>query len=261
MVNLIFKKIDFKKGNLKLFKMTDTKQCRICLSEDEQKDIIAPCDCKGSIQYVHKECLQKWVDVKHSLKCGLCKKKYDVKLKVNYHNDGTKAVLAFIFFCILNVGVILFPDYKNTKFTKLEIIVFGDKGSGKTTLIENMKKIFSKYGNKDYEINYIEKGDNIKVFHLFTISDTRQFFIHIKRFRSYNNKIRNNILIWNFDGASISHLGPSKFDNGKEIFVDHQNETPDFVANIKNIDFYDSLYESIYYKTKTFRGSVQYYIE
>ena len=32
--------------------------CRICLEEDD--DLIAPCACKGTCKYVHRECLDNW---------------------------------------------------------------------------------------------------------------------------------------------------------------------------------------------------------
>lgn len=62
--------------------------CRICLCEDEEDNpLISPCKCSGSMQYIHIECLQKWLanrlnakttnySVSFSLKnfeCELCK--------------------------------------------------------------------------------------------------------------------------------------------------------------------------------------------
>ncbi|KAF5337080.1 hypothetical protein D9611_003136 [Ephemerocybe angulata] len=42
----------------------DEKQCRICLdgvtAERELGRLISPCQCKGSIRYVHVKCLQQW---------------------------------------------------------------------------------------------------------------------------------------------------------------------------------------------------------
>ena len=32
-------------------------QCWICLAEDEPEDLIQPCGCRGSIGYVHEECI------------------------------------------------------------------------------------------------------------------------------------------------------------------------------------------------------------
>ena len=34
--------------------------CRICLENEDSKNLISPCNCTGSQQYVHKECLNKW---------------------------------------------------------------------------------------------------------------------------------------------------------------------------------------------------------
>ncbi|GER35148.1 RING/FYVE/PHD zinc finger superfamily protein [Striga asiatica] len=38
-------------------------QCRICL-ETDGRDFIAPCKCKGTSKYVHRECLDHWRAVK-----------------------------------------------------------------------------------------------------------------------------------------------------------------------------------------------------
>eukprot|EP00434_Breviolum_minutum_P015873 symbB.v1.2.013987.t1/scaffold1006.1/size144824/8 len=37
--------------------------CRICLLEGPGEDdpLIAPCQCKGSIEYVHLGCLRHWI--------------------------------------------------------------------------------------------------------------------------------------------------------------------------------------------------------
>ena len=37
-----------------------TRECRICLCEDNNKELISPCRCSGSIEFVHRECLNKW---------------------------------------------------------------------------------------------------------------------------------------------------------------------------------------------------------
>jgi len=76
--------------------------CRICLmdGDDDGKDpLIRPCDCKGSIEYIHLECLRHWIngrlqiDRDHNgecprgsyffrpLSCELCKTLYASHLK------------------------------------------------------------------------------------------------------------------------------------------------------------------------------------
>ncbi|OIV97527.1 hypothetical protein TanjilG_11051 [Lupinus angustifolius] len=42
---------------------TEQIQCRICL-ETDGRDFIAPCMCKGTSKYVHRECLDHWRAVK-----------------------------------------------------------------------------------------------------------------------------------------------------------------------------------------------------
>jgi len=65
----------------------ETKECRICLSDENQKNLIAPCLCKGSSRWVHRQCLDQWRAAK-SMKdafthCGTCKFKYVVKTRID----------------------------------------------------------------------------------------------------------------------------------------------------------------------------------
>jgi hypothetical protein len=39
-------------------------QCRFCLENDSIKNLLSPCDCKGSAKYVHNDCLVKWTEAK-----------------------------------------------------------------------------------------------------------------------------------------------------------------------------------------------------
>ena len=62
--------------------------CRICLSEGafssgSQKNLISPCNCFGSLEYVHNECISLWIKKRLKLKqkneglskikCEICK--------------------------------------------------------------------------------------------------------------------------------------------------------------------------------------------
>jgi E3 ubiquitin-protein ligase DOA10 len=63
------------------------KECRICLDSCEEEDnkLLNICECKGSIKYIHKECVMKWIKERNgNTRCELCKTKYDKeKLKIN----------------------------------------------------------------------------------------------------------------------------------------------------------------------------------
>lgn len=59
-------------------------QCRICL-ESDGRDFIAPCKCKGSAKYVHRECLDHWRSVKEGFAfahCTTCKALYHLRVQV-----------------------------------------------------------------------------------------------------------------------------------------------------------------------------------
>lgn len=46
------------------------KECRICFGR--KSPFIQPCDCRGSMAYVHSQCLKQWLESKHSMQCELC---------------------------------------------------------------------------------------------------------------------------------------------------------------------------------------------
>ncbi|KAL6748447.1 hypothetical protein V8C86DRAFT_2877872 [Haematococcus lacustris] len=57
-------------------KVDDSVECRICLTSDRQEDIVQPCECHGSVQYVHLSCLTTWALEKRTTLCELCKTTY-----------------------------------------------------------------------------------------------------------------------------------------------------------------------------------------
>eukprot|EP00474_Spongospora_subterranea_P006784 CRZ07242.1 hypothetical protein [Spongospora subterranea] len=54
--------------------------CRICLEDSAVSDLIQPCQCKGSIRYVHRRCLNEWRAVSQKrnsfFSCELCNASY-----------------------------------------------------------------------------------------------------------------------------------------------------------------------------------------
>lgn len=65
-------------------KSLEEKFCRICLDTSEEHELMSPCDCKGSLEFVHFQCLKESVMHLKSYKCGICKKKFaGVEVKVD----------------------------------------------------------------------------------------------------------------------------------------------------------------------------------
>lgn len=64
---------------------TMAHQCRICFEEDE--NLVSPCDCEGSIKYVHRDCLDTWrmstMNANNVTHCSVCKAKYRIKFSHN----------------------------------------------------------------------------------------------------------------------------------------------------------------------------------
>lgn len=64
---------------------SQTSSCRICFNTQyTENSLIAPCSCKGSIAYVHQECLERWLNLKNSVSCDLCFYEFNVKMEPRY---------------------------------------------------------------------------------------------------------------------------------------------------------------------------------
>lgn len=48
-------------------------QCRICLDESDQEELISPCQCRGSAAFIHRRCLLQHIDHYPDGICRVCK--------------------------------------------------------------------------------------------------------------------------------------------------------------------------------------------
>ncbi|KAG5898274.1 hypothetical protein JTB14_008618 [Gonioctena quinquepunctata] len=46
--------------------------CRICYDCDKEEDLITPCNCKGTVAFVHRSCLETWLGESNTSTCELC---------------------------------------------------------------------------------------------------------------------------------------------------------------------------------------------
>lgn len=62
--------------------MTETPSCRYCL--DGSGQLLSPCNCKGSLAYIHLECQQQAYTVTGSYSCPVCLVQFQ-NVIVNFH--------------------------------------------------------------------------------------------------------------------------------------------------------------------------------
>ncbi|KAI8079871.1 uncharacterized protein BX664DRAFT_204036 [Halteromyces radiatus] len=90
--------------------LEETKRCTICLNTREgDTKFIAPCCCRGSVQYVHEQCLKAWI--LRSPQCNVCLEYYsfpkETKLWHDYHLLWTFLVLLLGLMMVMLAGQII----------------------------------------------------------------------------------------------------------------------------------------------------------
>lgn len=60
-------------------------ECRICLKSDELCQNF--CNCKGTIQWIHRECLIRWIITSKNTSCEICKCPFNLKVDVDLIYD------------------------------------------------------------------------------------------------------------------------------------------------------------------------------
>lgn len=54
-------------------------QCRICLDTDRPDEMITPCKCRGSAMYIHRDCLDEYIQYYPNRKCMVCQASFDYR--------------------------------------------------------------------------------------------------------------------------------------------------------------------------------------
>lgn len=87
--------------------------CRICLDNCSREDVIAPCDCKGSSKWVHRDCLDRWRCTNENRafsQCTVCKKPYVmISLIQDTEEQKKKRRMKFVFMVVkdITLGMLL----------------------------------------------------------------------------------------------------------------------------------------------------------
>ncbi|OUM70225.1 hypothetical protein PIROE2DRAFT_1636 [Piromyces sp. E2] len=79
---------DFEINNIQSSSEKNKPVCRICRDDDSFSELIVPCRCRGTVKYIHRECLDEWLKTVNkavlpfghtsliNAKCNLCNYKY-----------------------------------------------------------------------------------------------------------------------------------------------------------------------------------------
>lgn len=76
------------------------RQCRICFDTENQETLVSPCLCRGSGEYIHKECLERYIQHYPDGICRVCLAPFEVPQK--------NQLSIFYTFCIAFVGFVLY---------------------------------------------------------------------------------------------------------------------------------------------------------
>tara|TARA_Y100000389_G_scaffold196477_1_gene229464 strand:+ start:11713 stop:12216 length:504 start_codon:yes stop_codon:yes gene_type:complete len=105
--------------------------CRICFDSTEEK-VISPCECDGSMKWVHKSCLEKWIHHSGNITCPVCKSKFIIEkssrdrfLTYLLHSKTFTTFLTIIFGMMIISLSVIFHIRFNTLLIVCFMIVFG----------------------------------------------------------------------------------------------------------------------------------------
>lgn len=80
---------------------TEKPLCRFCLasSNTKQNPLVDPCECRGSIQYVHRQCLDRWRKIdpaRNAVMCLLCMQPYRLYMQTTLEVVPSNTILIFL---------------------------------------------------------------------------------------------------------------------------------------------------------------------
>lgn len=119
-------------GNAVKSNIKSKKVCRICYEPKKDDDpLLMPCLCEGSMKYVHRSCIKKWIEnskgILENPKCEVCKAQFTIEIKKNIVLNKEKCrqfiidILLFFFGIIIIGGGLGYGIY--TFLRKKEILL------------------------------------------------------------------------------------------------------------------------------------------
>lgn len=85
-------------------------QCRLCW--EVGNDLVTPCKCSGTVQYIHQECMKKEVDSTLRSECSVCKHPYNIQITV-FDSNGFLKEMSRILTVELLTAVVFYLNTTN----------------------------------------------------------------------------------------------------------------------------------------------------
>ena len=87
----------------------ETECCRICY-EQNSKNLISPCLCSGTAEFIHEECLKSWIKSQDKSidnpKCEICGYSYKSIVKFEKKFNPRKAMIEeFLYCCMIPIYI------------------------------------------------------------------------------------------------------------------------------------------------------------
>jgi hypothetical protein len=59
------------------------KECRCCKETNDDQNMISPCNCSGSLKYIHRTCLKQWIETSGNFRtCNVCRTEYNGQIVI-----------------------------------------------------------------------------------------------------------------------------------------------------------------------------------
>lgn len=109
-------------------RMQEVFVCRFCHSEEaSEASLITPCECKGSMRYVHSECLSNWRKTSEKARdnCSLCGDVYrtDKWDRSNFSREISIVILCLWLYGIDAYAVLFDVSHEDGLFTLIQMTI------------------------------------------------------------------------------------------------------------------------------------------
>lgn len=130
------------------------RQCRICLDTDDPYSMVAPCNCRGSAEFIHKTCLEEYL---RHFPDGVCRVCRENMLSADTYIIFTQVLL----FCWLMglLGMSHIPSHTKILYISMTLALLTFMGVRKLASYPVMFLIFG----MTFLVNFVYVADLIKL--------------------------------------------------------------------------------------------------